>query len=270
MEVTIIRFYIMTDMEGVSGVVDFDSYCSPSSPFYEKAKRLTTLEVNSAVEGILATGNHEVVVCDGHGAGAIDIDLLHKDASLILGRPLDMMFEMDYGKYDGFLMVGQHAMKDAPNANLDHTYDHVNIIKLTINGTLIGEAGVNALRAGIFGIPTIYLSGDEAACKEIGSLIPGVHTFAVKRGIKTTSAICLQPEKARDRIRETVANAVNNMHGISAFMMEPPYEAVFEFTNQKSLLNYIDKPYCEIMSNNRVCIYANDLKTLLETNLWGI
>ncbi len=264
------RFYIMTDMEGVSGIVNFDEYCSPESKFYEKAKRLTTLEVNAAVEGILSTGTHEIVVCDGHGHGAIEIELLHKEASLIMGRPLELMFEMGDGHFNGFLMVGQHAMSNAPDANLAHTFDHVNIVSLSINGELIGESGVNALRAGIFDIPTIYLSGDKAACDEIQKIIPDIHTCLVKHAIKPTSAVCLQPEKARDKIRESTAHAVRNMQGIKPYKINPPYEAVFEFVNEAKLANYSDKPYCKILPGNKVCIHTGDLKELLTKNLWGL
>jgi len=264
------RFYIMTDMEGVSGIVDFDTYISPDSVYYEKAKRLTTYEVNAAIEGILSTGKHEIVVCDGHGYGAIEIELLHKEASLIMGRPLDLMFEMGDGHYDAFLMVGQHAMQSAPGGNLSHTCDHINIASLTINGVLMGEAGVNALRAGLFGIPTIYLSGDAAACNEIKQLIPKVHTCAVKHGITRTSAVCLQPEKAREKIKESAAYASKNLEGIKPFMIQPPYEAVFEYYNSTSLNNYMNKPYAKVLPNNRVSICTDSLKLLLEKNLWGM
>lgn len=264
------RFFIMTDMEGVSGVVDFDRFCNAESVYYEKAKRLTTLEVNAAVEGILSTGSHEVVVCDGHGGGALDIELLHKEASLIMGSGLKLMFEMDHGHYDAFLMVGQHAMKNAPGSNLGHTFDHINIISLTINGLLIGEAGVNALRAGIFDVPAIYLSGDEAACSEAESIIPGIYTCAVKRGISTTSAECLAPEKVRDKIRESVGKAVTNFSHIKPYRLQAPYEAIYEFASAKSLAGYTDKAYCSIGPGNTVHIHADTIEELLERKLWGL
>lgn len=259
----------MTDMEGVSGVVDFEN-CKPSGEFYEKYKRLTTLEVNAAVEGILSTGSHEIVVCDGHGCGAIDIEQLHKEAQLIMGRPLDIMFEMGDGQYDAFLMVGQHAMKGAPNANLDHTFNSKTILSLSINGSPIGEAGVNALRAGIYGIPTIYLSGDQAACHEIRKIIPEIHTCQVKRAIKTTSAVCLQPEKARDKIIESVAFAVRHMEGLKPYKLEPPYEAIFEYVHPDSVAPYRKKDYCKIMSDTKVAIYADNMIDLLKYRLWAI
>jgi len=263
------RFYIMTDMEGTSGIVDFDNYVYPHSLFYEKAKKLVTMEVNAAIEGILSTGDHEIIVCDGHGYGAIDIELLHKEARLIMGRPLDLMFEMGDGHYDALFMVGQHAMKNAPGANLGHTFDHVNIISLSINGSFIGEAGVNALRAGIFECPTIFLSGDAAACKEVKEIIPAINTCSVKRGINETAAICAQPEKAREKIREGTKIAVTDMENIKPYKLQPPYEAEFVFVTSNGLIPYINLPYSCILPGNKVRIYAENMKELLEKRLWG-
>ncbi|MGB0090004.1 MAG: M55 family metallopeptidase [Planifilum fulgidum] len=263
------RFYIMTDMEGVSGVVDYEKDCSPGGVHYEKSKRLTTLEVNAAIEGILSTGNHEIIVCDGHGPGGIDIELLHREAQLIMGRPLDPMFGIDDGPFDAFLMIGQHAMKGTPGAALAHTFSSKNILSLTLNGTPIGEAGINALRAGIYDIPTIFLSGDRAACEEIRRIIPGIHTCAVKKAIKETSALCLQPEKAREKIKEAAAYAVTHMEGIRPFKLDPPYEAIFEFVRPNQIEPYRNKKYCHILSETKVAIYADDMETLLKERLWA-
>lgn len=262
------KVYIMTDMEGTSGIVEF-AHCKPTSPFYEKGKRLTTLEVNAAIEGILDTGKHDIVVCDGHGSGAIDIELLHPEARLIMGRPLDPMFQIDAEAYDAFMMIGQHAMKNAPVSNLDHTFNSTTISSLSINGLQIGEAGVNALRAGIYGIPTVYLSGDQAACDEVTRIIPDIHTCAVKKAITSTSAVCIQPEKARNLIRGSVNHAIKNMGGIKPYKLESPYEAVFEYFDPSSLDAYRDKKYCKILSDTKVSIYADTMEELLRGRLWG-
>lgn len=264
------RFYIMSDMEGASGVVDFDTYCSPEGTNYEKGRRLATLEVNAAIEGILDTGNHEVVVCDGHGCGALDIELLHKEALLIAGRPLNLLFEMDRGRYDGFFMVGQHAMKGAPGAHLDHTFDHNNILSLTLNGQLLGEAAVNSLRAGLFDIPTLFLSGDGAACAEIQSIIPDIETCTVKWGITTTAALFVQPKKARELIRKKAAFAVSKAQKVKPFRMAPPFEAVFEFANSVAPDPYRDKDYCQMISERKVLIRSDNLEELLVRRLWGL
>lgn len=264
------RFYIMTDMEGVSGIVDFDSYCELNGRYYEKARRLTTLEVNAAVEGVLSTGRHEVVVFDGHGDGGIDIELLHKDATVIIGRPVDLMMDFGNGHFDAQMMIGQHAMKNAPGANLHHTYDHVNIVSLHINGIEIGEIGVNALRAGMFNTPTIFLSGDRAACSEIEKLIPGVHTCAVKRGLTETCAECLSPEAAREAIKLGARKAAEDFSQIKPYKLSGPYEAVYKFTNAASLAGFTDKSYCSIGPGNTVNIHADTIEELLEKRLWGL
>lgn len=264
------RFYIMTDMEGTSGVVDFDIYCEQNGKYYEKARRLATMEVNAAIEGILCNGRHEIVVFDGHGDGAIDIELLHKGATVIVGRPVDLMMDIENGRFDAQMMIGQHAMKNAPGANLDHTFDHVNIVSLHINGIEMGEIGVNALRAGMFDIPTIFLSGDRAACSEIENLIPGVYACAVKRGLTTTCAECLAPEAAREAIRESVQKAVSSFTHIRPYKLNAPYEAVYKFANAKSLAGYTDKPYCNIGPGNTVSIHADTIDELLRKRLWGL
>jgi D-amino peptidase len=260
----------MTDMEGVSGVVDFDDSCFRTSPYYETARRLTTQEVNAAIEGILSTGRHDIVVCDGHGEGAIDIERLHKEAALIVGNRLNLSFELDDGRFDGLLMIGQHAMKGAPGANLDHTFDHRRIKSLSINGQPMGEAGVNALHAGVYDIPVLFLSGDTAACAEIETLIPGTITCSVKRGINSASAICLQPEKAREKIKERVAKAVSSLERLKPFQLQPPFEAVFEFLTPDALAPYVDRSYCKITDPLIVRIQADSLQELLEKRLWGL
>src|SRR6185312_655981 len=62
------RVLIMTDMEGVSGIVVWDQVNS-GAPLYEECRRLYTEEINAAVRGAKAAGATEIVVVDCHGAG---------------------------------------------------------------------------------------------------------------------------------------------------------------------------------------------------------
>ena len=78
------RIYIMTDQEGVAGVIDSDDYCAPDRRYYETARELLTLEVNAAIEGAIEAGATEFLVVDGHGHGSINPQLLHSAATGIL------------------------------------------------------------------------------------------------------------------------------------------------------------------------------------------
>src|SRR5205823_10378732 len=62
------RVLIMTDMEGVSGIVVWDQV-NGGAPMYEEGRRLYTEEINAAVRGAKGAGADEIVVVDCHGAG---------------------------------------------------------------------------------------------------------------------------------------------------------------------------------------------------------
>jgi len=81
--------YIMTDLEGVACVLDFENWCTPDSRYHEMAREFLTLEVNAAIEGFAQGGATEFLVADGHGHGAIHPKLLDPRARLARNRIRD-------------------------------------------------------------------------------------------------------------------------------------------------------------------------------------
>jgi D-amino peptidase len=63
-----VRVHIITDMEGVSGIVR-GPQTHGGAPMYEEGRKLYTEEINAAVRGAKAAGATEIVVMDCHGAG---------------------------------------------------------------------------------------------------------------------------------------------------------------------------------------------------------
>ncbi len=176
------HIYLMTDLEGVAGVVDFKNYCTPGDRYYDLAKRLLTQEVNAAADGFFEGGADAVTVLDGHGPGAIDIELLDERCRYERGihRPI-YPWGLDEG-YDAMVIIGQHAKSGTPYSHLTHTGSFA-CYDISVNGYSIGEFGELALCAMELGIPTIMVSGEEAFCREAADLTPGVVTAPVKRGI---------------------------------------------------------------------------------------
>jgi D-amino peptidase len=233
------KIYIMTDQEGVAGVINSEDYAAPGARYYELAKELTTLEVNAAIEGALEAGATEFLVVDGHGYGSIDQRLLHPKAELLAGRPIGYPFGCD-ASFDAAFSIGQHAKSNADGGHLSHT-GAMAVEDLVINGKSVGEIGCNFLFAAYFGVPTVFLSGDEAACEEAQDLVPNIEVAAVKRGMKRGSAsgltaeqnlrfngaaIHLSPIAARALIKERARRAVERIGEIKPFWIEPPYELV--------------------------------------------
>ena len=241
------KIMIMTDMEGVAGVLNHDDWVLPAGRFYDKGMRLLTEEVNAAVQGFCDEGVKEVVVVDGHGAGGIDPELLDERAMLTRGAPrpawpwgLDRSFA-------GLAFVGQHAKAGTPYSQITHT-QWFNYIDLAINGISIGEYGQLALCARELGVPTILACGEKALAQEAEALTPGVVTVAVKEGLLADgldhldtdqyrraklSATHIAPKRVRSLIRDAARRAVRRLRDDPASFrypeLRPPYTRVARF-----------------------------------------
>jgi len=217
------RVYIMTDLEGVAGVRDSEQWCGPDGRYYDLARKLLTLEVNAAISGFSAGGAREIVVCDGHGRGAVDVELLDPRAQLERGWPEGWPGpSLAAGKFDAVAWVGQHAKAGTPYAHLAHTQSW-NYVDLSINKVSIGELGQLALCANELGVRAIFASGDKAFSEEARALVPGIETVSVKRGTtpgrgddltadqygrRNTAAVHLHPVIARTLIRTGAERAI--------------------------------------------------------------
>jgi D-aminopeptidase len=62
------RIIVMSDMEGVAGIVKWEQVDGGES-LYEEGRKLYTEEINAVVRGARAGGATEIVVMDCHGAG---------------------------------------------------------------------------------------------------------------------------------------------------------------------------------------------------------
>lgn len=231
------KIVIVTDCEGVAGVVNWADYGSPGSMYYETTKRLTTLETNAAIEGALEAGATEIMVVDGHGHGALHVEDIHPAATVLTGRPgLAYPFEVD-ASFDAAMIVGQHAMSNTDGGHLCHTGSFA-VDESYLNGHLIGEIGALVFCFSHFGVPLVMLSGDAAACEEARALIPEVETATVKYGLKrgsakgigaramvtfNSAAIHVAPQRAREMIRQAAKRGLQNRDKMSLWKLEPPY-----------------------------------------------
>lgn len=182
---TVMKIYICTDLEGVAGVMNYRDYLFADSRYYEKAKRLLTEEVNAAIAGFAAAGANEFIVADGHGAGAIEQELLDERAMLLRGFPGPYPFGIDRS-CAAVAFVGQHAMSRTANAHLPHTQWH-GLFDCRINGKRCGEFAQICYCAAEIGVPIIFGSGDQAFCAEAAELVEGIQTVWVKQGLDPAS-----------------------------------------------------------------------------------
>ncbi len=233
------KIYILTDQEGVAGVVSATDYSKPGDRYYEVARELATMEVNAAIEGALETGGHEFFVFDGHGHGSIDVACIHPAARVLTGRPVRYPFGFD-DSFDALMIVGHHAKSNTDGGHLSHTFSFAQD-DFILNGNSLGEIGYYMALAGHFDVPTILVTGDVAACKEAQALIPGIEVAAVKEGWKSGpatgltgpknalhngAAVHLAPIAARSLIRRQASTAVSRIPEIPPYRIATPYELI--------------------------------------------
>src|SRR5207247_599294 len=109
--------------------------------------------------------------CDSNSLRPEELD---DAATLLRGTPrgFSMVQDLD-ASYDATLFVGYHERAGTPRAILDHTYNGT-IAAVQVNGTEVGETGINAYLAGHHGVPVVLVTGDRAVTAEAKALIPTV------------------------------------------------------------------------------------------------
>jgi D-amino peptidase len=190
------KVFLSTDMEGTAGIVDW-AQCVGDGPEAAAGRRLLLGEVNAAIDGAVAGGATEIVVNDSHSAMRnLPAAELAGHASYIAGshKPLYMMQGLDES-FGACLFISYHGSAGAP-AGLSHTYNPAAVVEVRLDGTITGEAGINALVAAHYGVPVVLVTGDRCACEETAAVIPGVHQAVVKEHVSRVAAHSLHPDHA--------------------------------------------------------------------------
>jgi D-amino peptidase len=228
------KVFVITDLEGVDGVFNFDLQCIPyQSPRYKESQKLLTDEVNAAVEGLLEGGATDVVVYDGHAGGRnLSTFDIQPQARLLAGTPISPTLELD-ASYSAVVFIGLHAMAGTAKAILPHSYTW-DIQNIWVNGKRTGEIGGRTMLAGSFGVPAITLSGDRAACDEFHDLVPNGECAEVKSGASGSAGYMLPHAAASALIRAKAKHAMEHLAEFKPYRIGGPVSVKVEFTTSAS------------------------------------
>jgi len=234
------RILISADMEGTCGAVSWVHVNAPelggvsNQSEYERVRLRMTREVNAAIEGALAGGADDVIVNDSHdGQRNLIPEELHPAARYINGNDkfFGMMQGIDLG-IDAVFFTGYHAKAGTPAAPLAHTWTTY-LQDVRFNGVSTGEFGLNAAIAGHFGVPVVFVSGDDKAVAQTQAIL-GDHVVGavVKDGISTYTALNLHPDKARDLIRDGAERAIAAIEYATPYRLPEGVTVELEYDHQ--------------------------------------
>lgn len=251
------KVYIVTDLEGVAGVTQWDPRHSGDTPAGALARERfgdwLTEEMNAAARGLFAGGATEVVVNDGHGAGqTMNVELLDPRIKVFHGTERPSYATGLDESFDAVGSVGTHAKAGTEHANLAHTMS-TSVRDYSINGVSVGETGLQAYLAGEMGIPYVFCAGDEWAVREMQALCPGCVGASVKYGTSELSALTCTPERSREVIEEAAERAMSVIDEVEPLSPEPPvvlreerHDAAFDIEEQCEDRRVIDSHTMEI------------------------
>lgn len=182
------KIYVVTDLEGASGVYKFAQTREPG-PLNEQAKEYLMGDIAAVVRGLRDGCATDILVLDGHGSGAFVPHLMEPGATYITGKPRPGWLTGLDQTFAGCVMLAHHAMMGTPDGVLHHTQSSRTENRYWYNGVESGELAQCAAVAGRFGVPPILVTGDEATCREARRFFgPECVTVAVKKGITREAA----------------------------------------------------------------------------------
>ncbi len=254
------RVLIMSDMEGVSGIVDWNQV-NGGAPMYEEGRRLYTEEINAAVRGAFLGGASDVHVVDCHGAGgawmfnSLIPELLDPRCEWVAHHTWTGYTEMLESGCDAALFVGMHARAGTTDGVLSHTVSSEAWHGLWFNGVEVGETGINAALCGNWGCPVVLVTGDESTCREAAELLGGgLTTVAVKKGLTRFSARQIPPVRARAMIEDGARRALADLTAVRPYDPGRPALIEVEVAATDKADRFRHKPGIEMPTSRRVVV----------------
>jgi D-amino peptidase len=220
-----------------------------------------TGEVNAAIAGAREAGATEFVISDSHGNGeSLLIDQLPPDVRIVRSwpRPLMMMEGID-STFAAAFFIGYHASTTNPRGVRAHTISSAHLTAVTLNGTAMPEAGINAAIAGHFGVPIALITGDDIIIDEARGLIGPMEGAVVKRAISFHSAETMTPKAGQDLIRARARRAIERRAEFKPYVMKAPVELEVTFKNYRAAELLAFLPYVTRSSAHSVKFTGRDI-----------
>ena len=231
-----VKVFISVDMEGLTGVVA-NTEVSADGPDYPHFRAIMAAETNAAIEGAARAGATEFVVRDSHG---VKMNLQPGDVSprarLIRGPSpgaKNMMEGMD-ATFAAAIFIGYHAKAGTPDAVLAHT-SNGNVVDISINDVSMPEGGYNALVAGLYDVPVVFVAGDRAFVDQARGLLGPVEAVVTKTVIGGGAVDSLSPAAAQRKITDGVERAVRGRATFKPYKLTPPYTMVLKVRVERPL-----------------------------------
>ena len=179
------KIFISADIEGSTTTTTWDETNDQKSAYALHAKQMTN-EVLACIEGAQRAGAVTFTVRDAHAWGNnIDPTKMPHFVTLLRGwsgHPYSMADGVDKMQ-TAAMFIGYHSAAGKEGNPLAHTMTSSKFHTIKLNGELASEFMLYSYAAALEGVPTVFLSGDNALCRDSLSLHPKLITCPVKDAV---------------------------------------------------------------------------------------
>ncbi len=234
---------ILSDMEGVSGLIDRRLGYSGEPFWRDYGRHLLTEDINVIAGTIYSGGIKKIYLSESHNFGKntvmeyllpfITVLPPHSAQTNMHGKSF---WEELYKEKNivGAIMAGCHGMAGI-SGFLPHSWDSNVFEYIKVNEEEVGEIGLMAGLLGIYNIPLITVIGDEAATKEAKNIIPEITGITVKKAKKDNWLSVLTPDAAHTLISKKIREALKNISEVSPFRFKEPAQLSFKVKREEYL-----------------------------------
>ena len=245
--------FILTDVEGLPEIDSIDCM-DRESEAYARTRRQLTDTVNLAASVCRDCGAERIWYLDGHAGGG---NILAEEV-VSFARQVDLAGWQELirtGQIDCQLELGCHARAGTVGGFLDHTFNSRRYFSLTVNGREFSELAVHAAFCGAFGVPIVFCSGDETACRQAHEYVPDIVTAPIKQAAERN--VCTLYDQPFERIADGIRQALSAHKTIPPMVLPLPIEIK---------LTYYRTDYCEeALARAENGVLRVDARTLKKT-----
>lgn len=230
------KIYIITDLEGASGVYKWSQIDNKDDELNKKACEYYMKDLEAVIKGFKEGGAKEIFVFDAHGLQIIIPELMTPGVKYLTGHPRpEGLLGLD-STYDGVALIGFHAMEGTENGVLNHTQNPYNHARYWYNGIESGEIAQDALKCGFFNVPVVMVSGDDATCREATKFLgKDVVTVAVKEGIAEQSAVLYAFPDTYKALYEGAKKSMSVLKKCKPYKLQMPIKAKKIFYSKENM-----------------------------------
>jgi D-amino peptidase len=265
------KIFISADIEGITGIGHWNETDKSFPTEYSWFQRQMTAEVAAAAEAAIQAGATEILIKDAHDSGRnLILDALPELCEVVrgwAGHPLSMVQEVDES-FDAIMFIGYHSRAGQNTNTLAHTMSSARIARMTLNKRDMSEFYVHGLAASYYGVPSVFVSGDEGLCQEVAEHNSSIETVATIRG-EGNSVISQHPSKSLKMIKAGVLKALAGDLSQGLLAIPDKLEFSIEFKKHQDAYRASFYPGAFLINPLTVGFNSDDYFEVLRFNLFA-